>query len=51
VGILLAQMLNRFDFDILSCADVRPVVVGTTRPSTPVRVVSRRRAPEPDGAG
>lgn len=41
--VLLAQMLNRFDFDVLSCADVKPVVVGTMRPSRPVRVVLRRR--------
>jgi cytochrome P450 len=41
--VLLAQMLNRFDVDVLSCADVRPVVVGTMRPSRPVRVVLRRR--------
>jgi cytochrome P450 len=43
-SILVAQLLNRLDFEVLSCADVRPVAVGTMRPSRPIRVVLRRRA-------
>jgi cytochrome P450 len=43
-SILVAQLLNRFDLEVLSCADVRPVAVGTMRPSRPIRVVLRRRA-------
>jgi cytochrome P450 len=43
-SILLAQILNRFDVDVLSCADVRPIAIATMRPSNPVRVVLRRRA-------
>jgi cytochrome P450 len=47
-SVLVAQMLNRFDVEVLSCADVRPVAVGTMRPSKPVRVVLKcRRAPDP----
>jgi cytochrome P450 len=40
--VLIAQLLNRFDVEVLSCADVKPVAVGTMRPSAPVRVVLRR---------
>jgi len=36
--VLLAQLLNRFDVEVLSCAGVRPVAVATVRPSGPVRV-------------
>jgi cytochrome P450 len=43
-SILVAQILNRFDIDVLSCADVEPVAIATMRPSRPVRVVVRRRA-------
>ncbi len=47
-AVLLAQLLNRFDVDVQSCADVRPVAIATMRPSRPVRVVLRRRAaPDP----
>jgi cytochrome P450 len=42
-SILLAEMLNRFDLDVQSCADVKPVAVATMRPSKPVRVVLRPR--------
>jgi cytochrome P450 len=42
-SILAAQLLSRFDLEVLSCADVRPVAVATVRPSKPVRVVLRRR--------
>jgi cytochrome P450 len=38
-SILLAQLLNRFDVEVQSCADVKPVAVATMRPSRPVRVV------------
>jgi cytochrome P450 len=38
-SILLAQILNRFDVEVQSCADVKPVAVATMRPSRPVRVV------------
>jgi cytochrome P450 len=37
--VLVAQMMNRFDIEVLSCADVTPVAVGTLRPSHPVRLV------------
>jgi cytochrome P450 len=43
-SILVAQMLTRFDIEVLSCAGVKPIAVGTMRPSAPVRVVVRRRA-------
>ncbi len=43
-SVLVAQLLNRFDFEVLSCADVRPIAIGTMRPSRPIRVVLRRRA-------
>jgi cytochrome P450 len=42
--LLLAQLLSRFDLDIQSCADVRPVAVATLRPSKAVGVVLRPRA-------
>ncbi len=44
-SILVAQLLRRFDVEVQSCADVTPVTVATTRPSKPVHVVLRRRAP------
>jgi hypothetical protein len=40
-------MLNRFDVEVLPCADVKPVAIATMRPSRPVRVVLRRRAAAP----
>jgi cytochrome P450 len=43
-SILVAQMLSRFDLEVQSCADVRPVAVATMRPSRPIRVVLQRRA-------
>jgi cytochrome P450 len=44
--ILIAQILNRFDVQVHSCADVRPVALGTTRPSgtIPVTLTPRTRA-------
>jgi cytochrome P450 len=36
--ILLAQMLRRFEFTVGHCTDVKPIAVGTVRPSKPVRV-------------
>lgn len=42
-SVLLAQMINRFDIEVPSCADVRPVAIATLRPSQSVRVVLRRR--------
>ena len=36
--VLLAQMLGRFDIQVQSCADVKPVAVATVRPDRPVRV-------------
>jgi cytochrome P450 len=42
-SVLVAQMLTRFDFEVLSCEDVKPVAVATMRPSKPVRVLLRRR--------
>jgi cytochrome P450 len=41
--VLVAQLLNRFDVEVLPCADVIPVAIGTMRPSRPVRVVLRPR--------
>jgi cytochrome P450 len=41
--LLIAQLLRRFDVTIRPCADVRPVAVGTIRPSRPVRVALRPR--------
>jgi enediyne biosynthesis protein E7 len=45
-SILIAQLLRRFDVDVLSCADVKPHSIATMRPSKPVRVVltPRRRS-------
>ena len=42
--ILLAQILNRFDVAVSSCADVRPIALGTIRPSRaiPVTLTPRR---------
>jgi cytochrome P450 len=44
--ILLAQLVSRFEFAIGDCSDIKPVAVGSTRPSKPVRVrlTPRRRA-------
>lgn len=45
-AVLIAQLLNRFDVKVLSTADVKPIAVGTVRPSKPVRVMlSPRRRP------
>ncbi len=43
-SILIAQLLNRFDVEVESCADVRPVAIATVRPSRPVGVVLRPKA-------
>jgi cytochrome P450 len=43
-AVLVAQLLNRFDVAIESCADVRPVAIATVRPSRPIGVVLRPRA-------
>lgn len=40
---LVAQLLTRFDVHVLSCADIKPVAIGTVRPSRPVRVRLSRR--------
>jgi cytochrome P450 len=50
-SILVAQLLNRFDVEVLPCADVKPVAVITLRPSGPVRVVLRRRCPAQGSIG
>ena len=52
-SILIGQIVNRFDFEIRPCADVRPVAVATLRPSKPVRVVLGRapRAPVAQRSG
>ncbi len=42
-AILLAQMFVRYEMTIRSCADVKPVAVGTVRPSKPVWVKFRAR--------
>jgi cytochrome P450 len=42
-SILVAQLLNRFDVEVLPCADVKPVALATMRPSRSVRIVLRRR--------
>ena len=42
-SILVAQLLNRFDIQVLPCGDVTPVAIATMRPSRPVRVVLQRR--------
>lgn len=42
--VLMAQLLNRFDVEVQSCADVKPVAVATVRPSKPVRVKFTPRA-------
>lgn len=41
--VLLAQLFNRFDVEVQSGAEVKPVAVGTVRPSHPVRVKLKRR--------
>lgn len=41
--VLVAQMLNRFDVEVQSCADVRPVAIATVRPDRPVRVKFKPR--------
>ena len=33
----LAQLLNRFDVEVLPCADVKPIALATMRPSRPGR--------------
>ena len=43
-SVLVAQMLSRFDVEVLPCTDVKPVAIAMMRPSGPVRVVLRRRA-------
>jgi cytochrome P450 len=43
-SVLLAQLINRFDIEVRSCADIRPVAIATLRPSRPVRVVLKPRA-------
>jgi cytochrome P450 len=43
--VLLAQLLNRFELEVRSCAGVRPIAVATVRPSEPVRVVVRAKPP------
>ncbi len=42
-SILMAQMLNRYELNIRSSHDVKPVAVGTVRPSKPVWVEFRPR--------
>jgi cytochrome P450 len=42
--ILLAQILRRFDVAVQSCADVRPVTLGTMRPSSSVPVTLTQRS-------
>jgi cytochrome P450 len=42
-SILVAQLLTRFDVEVLPCAGVKPIAMVTLRPSEPVRVVLRRR--------
>jgi len=41
--ILTAQILNRFDVRVHSCAEVRPVALGTMRPSRSIPVTLTRR--------
>ena len=41
--VLIAQILNRFDIEVQSCADVKPVAVATVRPDRPVRVKFKPR--------
>jgi cytochrome P450 len=41
--VLVAQMLNRFDIEVQSCADVKPVAIATVRPDRPVRVKFKPR--------
>ncbi len=42
--LLTAQLMQRFDFETLPCRDVKPVAMGSVRPSRPihVRLVRRR---------
>ncbi|MET0342878.1 MAG: cytochrome P450 [Polyangiales bacterium] len=42
--LLVAQLLRRFTVTIGPVEDVRPVAIGTVRPSSPVRMTLRRRA-------
>lgn len=42
--LLVAQMLNRYELEVLSCVEVKPVAIGTVRPSRPVRVRFTRRS-------
>jgi cytochrome P450 len=42
--VLMAQMLSRFDVEVQSCADVKPVAIATVRPDRPVRVKFKPRS-------
>jgi cytochrome P450 len=42
--ILVAQLVQRFEVEVQSCADVRPMAIATLRPSRPVGVVLRPRS-------
>jgi cytochrome P450 len=42
--ILMAQILNRFDVHVHSCADIRPITLGTMRPSRPIPVTLTLRS-------
>ena len=42
--ILLAQILNRFAVAVEPCTDVRPIALGTMRPSGPIPVTITPRA-------
>jgi cytochrome P450 len=41
--ILMAQLLLRYELDIRPCHDVKPIAIGTVRPSKPVLVEFRAR--------
>jgi len=45
-AILTAQILRRFEVRVQSCADVRPITLGTMRPSRPVNVTLTLRRGE-----
>jgi cytochrome P450 len=40
---LVAQLLSRFVVEVQPCADVKPVAIGTTRPSRPIWVTFKPR--------
>ena len=40
---LVAQLLTRFRVGVQPCADVRPIAIGTTRPSRPIWVMLKPR--------